>query len=218
MKLASPAIFSAFLAISAASAIGETHVYDADNANTLVFVGKYDEGLPPCSLCHARSGEGSAAFAFGNLTGLSAAYMKKQLQDFQAGRRDDLTMQRIARALSEQDVDDLAVYYATLETAGSGGRTVPDVEWTGQTLAELGDAERDLPACVACHVREASDDDVEIPNIYGQHARYIENQLLSWKDGSRKNDPGSVMAEISRKLDDTEIRAISVYFAFHSRD
>src|SRR5699024_10990142 len=73
-------------------------------------------GAPPCLTCHGANGEGNAAAGFPRLAGLSAAYQSKQLHDFASGERGNPIMAPIANALSDQQIEALARYYAGLET------------------------------------------------------------------------------------------------------
>jgi len=66
-----------------------------------------------CAACHGADGN-SAAPNFPKLAGQHADYVAKQLSEFKSGQRKDATMNGMAAALSEQDMADLAAYFATL--------------------------------------------------------------------------------------------------------
>lgn len=66
-----------------------------------------------CVACHGPKGQ-SVNPLWPNLAGQKKDYLKKQLQDFKAGRRVDPMMAPMAMTLSEQDMDDLAAYYSSL--------------------------------------------------------------------------------------------------------
>jgi cytochrome c553 len=51
------------------------------------------------------------------LAGKDAKYLAKQLRDYKSGARPDPMMATIAKSLSEQDISDLAAYYASLKGA-----------------------------------------------------------------------------------------------------
>lgn len=65
-----------------------------------------------CIGCHGISGEGRGNYP--RLAGLSAAYISKQLKDYQNKQRDHVNMRSIAQTLSPQDIADLATYISTL--------------------------------------------------------------------------------------------------------
>ncbi len=66
-----------------------------------------------CAGCHGPDGM-SPNPMWPNLAKQNADYTVKQLRDFRAGIRIDPMMQGMAMPLSDQDIDDLAAYYASL--------------------------------------------------------------------------------------------------------
>ena len=74
---------------------------------------KADETL--CTMCHLGGLKGQNEIP--RLAGQNHDYVVKQLQDFKAGRRtnDTGTMSSVSKTLSDQDMDDLAHYIATLD-------------------------------------------------------------------------------------------------------
>lgn len=67
-----------------------------------------------CSACHGAAGI-SAVPTFPNLAGQKEQYILKQLKDFKSGARKDATMNGMAAALSEEDMANIAAYYASLK-------------------------------------------------------------------------------------------------------
>lgn len=70
-------------------------------------------GVPACMSCHGANGEGQAAASYPRLGGQLQAYLVKQLQDFKA-RRVNPVMQPFAQKLTDQQINDVAEYYASL--------------------------------------------------------------------------------------------------------
>jgi cytochrome c553 len=67
-----------------------------------------------CGACHLLSGLGHPESA--DLTGLTVTYMVQQMRDFRSGARIDVPrMNRIAAAVSEQESEDAALWFARLE-------------------------------------------------------------------------------------------------------
>ncbi len=64
--------------------------------------------------------------------------------------------------------------------------------------------------CAACHGAEGIAKDVEIPNLAGQHDRYLAAQLQNFRSGKRAHKE---MRYMSRHLTDEEIDAIARYYA-----
>ena len=69
---------------------------------------------PACQTCHGPAGEGFAQANFPRLAGLGASYLKRQLDAFADGTRQNASMMPIAKALSVADRNEVAKYYAAL--------------------------------------------------------------------------------------------------------
>jgi len=67
-----------------------------------------------CSVCHGKNGIAKDPES-PNLAGQSALYLEKALVDYQKGLREDRRMSIIAKALTIDDVKDLAAWYAAFE-------------------------------------------------------------------------------------------------------
>ena len=68
-----------------------------------------------CQGCHGIPGYHTAfpeVYHVPRLGGQHAAYIVKALQDYKAGNRNHPSMRSIAAGLSDQDMADLAAYYA----------------------------------------------------------------------------------------------------------
>ena len=60
-----------------------------------------------CAACHGMDGQGRVPLA-----GKTAGELEELLRDYQSGARRGQTMNAIARQLSDEDIADLAAYYA----------------------------------------------------------------------------------------------------------
>src|SRR5580658_2524970 len=69
---------------------------------------------PPCEACHGAHGEGMAAAHVPRLAGQSADYLRKQLDDYADGTRDNPIMANFAKALSKQQRTRFAARYASM--------------------------------------------------------------------------------------------------------
>lgn len=67
-----------------------------------------------CVSCHGKAGI-SANPLYPNLAGQKAAYMAKQLKDFESGKRSDPVMNAMVKGMSSADFESLAAYYASLK-------------------------------------------------------------------------------------------------------
>jgi cytochrome c553 len=73
-----------------------------------------------CAACHGPAGI-SASPAIPNLAGQKAGYLEAQLKAFKAKSRTNAFMNPIAAQLSDDDIHTLAMYWAALSPASSGG-------------------------------------------------------------------------------------------------
>ena len=67
-----------------------------------------------CAACHGAAGS-SPMGLYPNLAGQKEQYLVKQMNDFRSGSRKNPTMQAMVAALSNDDVDNLAAYYAGIK-------------------------------------------------------------------------------------------------------
>ena len=68
-----------------------------------------------CQGCHGIQGYRTAfpeVYSVPKLGGQQSAYLIKALQDYRSGARKHATMRSIAASLSDQQIADLAAYYA----------------------------------------------------------------------------------------------------------
>ena len=172
-------------------------------------------GAAPCMACHSADGGGQAAAGFPRLAGLPQAYLRKQLEDFANGTRSSATMQPVVMSLTDAERDAVAVYYSKLPVPSAPPVKTPDGEaaQVAQTLATRGRWPNGLPACEQCHGPRGVGVGDHFPPLAGQSALYISNALHAWKQGSRYNDPLQLMQTIASKLSESDIAAISAWYA-----
>ena len=162
-----------------------------------------------CMACHGADGN-SPAPNFPKLAGQHPDYVTKQLKEFKAGERTDATMNGMTAALSEQDMADIAAFYAT--QTGTIGTTAADKVELGEMIYRAGNAASGVAACTACHgPTGAGNPMAKFPSLNGQHAEYTALQLKNFRSGARANDAGSMMRGVAGKMTDAEIEAVSQY-------
>jgi cytochrome c553 len=169
-------------------------------------------GAPPCAQCHAFNGVSDASGAFPRVAGQSAYYLAEQLRDFASGVRSNALMTPIAKALTADDIADVAAYFAGLDAPFLPLRK-PDeaLVKAGERLAKAGNESRRIQACDNCHGPDGTGEPPALPYLAGQYALYIALELRMWQRGYRKNSPDE-MAVVARALDDREIAAVAAYY------
>ena len=169
-----------------------------------------------CGYCHELDGN-SRMEGFPRLAGQTFDYMVKQLQDFRERRRAG-TMRATAELLSDAEIITVARYFNTQTPSATVNTALAkhDLQ-TAENLYRRGDSARGIPACSSCH-GASGEGRSGIPRLAGQHAAYLEVQLLDFKRGVRVNDEESVMRSIVSAMTEHEIHALARYFAsFDSR-
>jgi cytochrome c553 len=164
-----------------------------------------------CSACHGADGN-SLNPEWPSLAGQNTRYAVRQLLAYKGGERQNVLMSGMALGLSEQDIEDLAAYYAAqpvvLRTAD------PALVALGQQIYRGGLPERGVPACSACHGPKGVGNPLAgYPVVRGQHATYTAVTLREYASGTRKTDStyNQMMRNIAAGLEEDEIIALASY-------
>ncbi|GLU34343.1 c-type cytochrome [Trinickia caryophylli] len=158
-----------------------------------------------CTMCHGPQGLSQANSP--NLAGQYASVIYKQLKDFQSGARTNAVMGPMVSTLSDQDMRDLAAYYAYLPRLTGyhpGAQAAPDIVAVGAPM-------RNIAPCASCH--GAADHKLGAPWLEGEPATYIRAQLQAFAKGERHNDTSAQMRNIARQMTPDEIEAAARYYS-----
>lgn len=164
-----------------------------------------------CAACHGVDGN-SVTPDWPMLAGQHASYIARQLRAFKNGERTDVTMKPFADLLSDQDVLDVAAYFATQKPTPKGAD--PALANLGQQIYRRGVPERGIAACIACHGPQGTGNPLAAyPRISGQHAAYTTKQLNAYASGDRRSDVemNQMMRNIAGSLFEDEIKALASY-------
>lgn len=165
-----------------------------------------------CAACHDVEGKNPLMPIYPRIAGQHASYTAEQLKLFKAGGRMDPTMSPMAKPLSDQDMLDLAAYFAGLPV--KPGAAKEEFVKLGEKIYRGGNAQTGVPACAACHSPNASGNAAaKFPSLSGQSPEYIKKQLEDYKKGTRggtaPNANQVIMREIAVKMTADEIQAVS---------
>jgi cytochrome c553 len=170
-----------------------------------------------CAACHGADGN-SAVPTFPKIAGQGDRYLLKQMQDIRDGARPVPTMAGQLDGKSDQQLADIAAYFSS--QAASGGQTDPAMLDLGQKVYRAGVADRNFPACSACHSPTGKGNaPAGFPALAGQHAEYIATQLKMYRKGyedetGRTNDgDAKIMRTTAFGLSDKEIEAVASYIS-----
>ncbi len=153
-----------------------------------------------CLGCHGIEGYRNAypSYRVPKLGGQKAAYLVAAVQGYRDGTRAHPTMQAQANSLTDQDIEDIAAYLATLgaETVEAGGSEGISLEVAA--------------TCVACHGQNGIGVSPLWPTLAGQHEEYLVAALNQYRDGTRK-DP--VMTQMAAALSDADVAMLARYYS-----
>lgn len=177
-----------------------------------VALGKQKIQSENCQECHGMFGIGLAPSA-PKLAGQYANYIVKQLKNFQSGERKHPVMNSMADGLTDDDLLDIAAYYASNRSMQGDGAGVSQ---RARDIFFKGDMSRNIAPCQSCHGETGKgrySATGSYPVIGGQHRIYLREQLRNWRKGERSNSPGSVMNVIAKSLSDAEIESLADYIS-----
>lgn len=163
-----------------------------------------------CAACHGADGN-SPAPNFPKLAGQGERYLLKQMHDIKSGNRQVVEMTGLLDNLSDQDMADIAAYFASQKM--SVGAADPKLVKRGEALFRGGKLEEGMPSCIGCHSPNgAGIAAAGYPHLGGQHAQYIAKQLTDFREGNRTNDGDAmIMRSIAAKLSNKDIEAVSSF-------
>lgn len=149
--------------------------------------------MPKCRTCHGMDGIAKLMIA-PNIAGEPASYLGAQLQAYRDGTRQNEMMAVVAKPLSDQDIADLAAWFA-IQTPVANLTANPD----------------DAPGlCTACHGADGIAVGEGVPHLAGDSEMYLIAQLEAFRNGSRSGD---VMPGIAADLSDDDIKAMARWYA-----
>lgn len=162
-----------------------------------------------CAACHSNDGSRGAP-ANPILQGQHPEYLVKQLAEYKSGKRENAVMKAMASTLSPADMKNVAAFYASKQPKAGAAKN-KELAQLGEKIWRGGIADRSIPACAGCHGPNGFGIPSQFPRLSGQHADYVEAQLVAFRAGTRRNN--NVMIGVSAKLNDREIKALSDYAA-----
>ncbi|OYU45147.1 MAG: cytochrome c4, partial [Burkholderiales bacterium PBB4] len=138
-----------------------------------------------CAACHGADGN-SGTPAYPKLAQQHPEYLVKQLQEFKSDKRGNAVMKGFATALSDEEMKNIA-YWLAAKKAKSGFAKEKELVGLGERIYRGGIVDRQIPACAGCHSPNGAGIPSQYPRLSGQHAEYASTQLVSFRDGVRKN-------------------------------
>ena len=177
-----------------------------------------------CAGCHGADGN-SVMSNFPKLAGQGEGYLYKQLLDFKSGARQDGAMAGVVVSLSEQDMMDLAAYFAAQTITENTAKADAELITIARKIYLGGKKDTGTTACIACHGPKGKGiPSAKFPAIAAQHADYTASQLVAFRQFAlnfqtgeskpeRTNDYEGMMRGVAKGLTTLEIDALAQYIA-----
>ncbi len=209
MKFLTTFLIAASLAASVVSTFAAEGAKPAPAVAAKPDLAKGEASFAVCAACHAADGNSSVPVN-PKLSQQHPEYLVKQLQEFKSGKRANAIMSGFSAALSDDDMRNIS-YWLASKPAKTGFSKDKEMVALGERIYRGGIADRQVPACAGCHSPNGAGIPAQYPRVSGQHADYTAAQLTAFRDGVRKNN--LQMTQVSAKLNDREIKAVSDYIA-----
>lgn len=122
------------------------------------------------------------------------------LKAYSSGEREHPTMTAQAESLSDQDIQDIAEYFARFES------DEPAVPGSGDPAR----GKEKAASCAACHNPDGNSPNPMYPVLAGQHADYLVKAMKDYQSGARSN---AIMAGMAAPLSEQDIKDLAAWFA-----
>lgn len=166
------------------------------------------EAFRACRGCHKSDGSGLPDGTYPRLTGQHAIVTIKQVTDTRAGLRVNPKMAPFAsqHAISLQDIADIAVYLAYVQTNTASGKGPGTHVARGKQVYEAN-------RCQRCHGSQGEGDEAKVyPVVAAQHYAYALREMQHVKEGSRSNAHPE-MAKALAKISVGDMEAVADYLS-----
>lgn len=157
-----------------------------------------------CAGCHGLDGKGANE----NIPHLAAQYtdyLIASLNAYREGNRTHAALKDMAAGMTDEDVQNVASYYASLppvKTEQTGTAMVSPYEKGKETAS----------ACAACHGEDGNSTTAGIPNLAGQQPIYFISAVNDYLGGKRSIASTEKEAMVSA-LNRVDIESMALYFA-----
>jgi cytochrome c553 len=159
-----------------------------------------------CSACHGFAGNSRSA-TVPILAGMPAWYFKKAIEDYASGKRPAAEMEPYAKMVKELGVDDVAGYFAAQKKEMTPLAPEAAVVERGRAAAAV---------CAACHGPGGKGDPARgVPDLTGQPAGYLLNQMLLFKADARSPGDATLrqMKGLMRPIPEATLADLAAYYS-----
>jgi len=160
-----------------------------------------------CNSCHGVGGV-SAGATMPSIGGLPRDYLSNIMKQWKYDERSAITMNRIVKGLSNDEIDALAAYFAQQPWVPVPQKANPETLARGKTEVDNN--------CADCHGASGGDPDVDAPPLNGQWARYMELELQKYQSKEFKM-PHRKMRKAAQQAKPADASAAARHFGAQGR-
>ncbi|MDP2810257.1 MAG: c-type cytochrome [Rhodocyclaceae bacterium] len=160
-----------------------------------------------CNGCHGVGGV-SAGASMPSIGGLPREYLRTIMKQWKYDERSAITMNRVVKGFSDDELDALAAWFAKQPWVPSPQRVSPDVLSKGKSAVS--------EKCEDCHGITGNDPDVDAPKINGQWSKYMELELEKYRSKEFKM-PHRKMKKAAHEMKPADVSAAARYYGAQSK-
>jgi len=156
-----------------------------------------------CVSCHGPEGK-SAAPDIPYLAAQRADYLSLAMHEYKSGTRAHAALQELISKLSDQDIANIAGYFASLPAVPPGPAKAAAKEADPVSVGKEASA-----ACGGCHGEDGNAAIAGTPSLAGQQPGFLKAAIKAYQSGARK-DP--TMKSMVAGLKPTIVEAVATYY------
>jgi cytochrome c553 len=193
------------LATLSASAFAQTKVTGDVKAG--------EKKIAMCIGCHGIKGYQASfpeVYRVPRISGQSAGYIVSALNAYKTGERKHPTMKAIAASLSDQDMADMAAYYAQHGQANVKALAEQPSKAPSAEVAKL----LEKGACISCHGANFNKPNADnVPKIGGQYSDFLYVALRSYANNTNASwgRGNAVMSGFAKQYSNKELKMLADY-------
>jgi sulfide dehydrogenase cytochrome subunit len=160
-----------------------------------------------CNNCHGVGGV-SAGASMPSIGGLPKDYLARVMKQWKYDERSGITMPRIVKGFSDDEIDALAGYFARQPWVPVRQKAPAEQLAKGKSAV--------TGKCEDCHGMTGNDPDVDAPKLNGQWSRYMELELEKYRSGEFRM-PHRKMKKAAHEVKPADAAAAARWFGAHGK-
>lgn len=191
-------------------------ILGSDQAQAQTVPDTLAQRIKACVACHGQEGRATSDGFYPRIAGKPEGYLFNQLRNFRDGKRTYPMMTYMLAHMTDSYLQEIATYFSLLNPPYAAPQSVvasTAMMERGRVLVKLGDADKKIPACIACHAEKMTGVAPFIPGLLGLPRDYLVAQLGAWKTASRHAHAPDCMQMVAQQLSADDIAAVSAWLA-----